>query len=138
MLKKDMGVFKNLERVLSSYIDDFFQSSDRIHQTEKNSFYNDDLNAAHDELNEFLNNGYNSAYGFDNPRQSRREKPAEHILKKDFDELGVSSGAPLSECKKAYRALIKIYHPDKSGSPDSEKFMRIETAYKRIKEWYSN
>ena len=40
----------------------------------------------------------------------------EDLVKKYSEVLGVSPDASLSEIKKAYRKLVKEYHPDKLAS----------------------
>lgn len=51
--------------------------------------------------------------------------------KRDYYEvLGVSKQASKQEIKKAYRKLVKEYHPDKNKSPDAEgKFKEVQEAY---------
>lgn len=44
--------------------------------------------------------------------------------------LGVSPGAPAEVIKAAYRALMKIHHPDVGGDP--EKAKEIEEAYRNL------
>lgn len=47
--------------------------------------------------------------------------------------LGVSANANENEIKRAYRNLVKKYHPDKNKSPDAaERFRKIQTAYESI------
>lgn len=43
--------------------------------------------------------------------------------------LGVPVNADESAVKEAYRSLSKKYHPDTSGTGDSEKFIQIKLAY---------
>ena len=44
--------------------------------------------------------------------------------------LGVSRGADLKKIKKAYRTVVKKYHPDATHSHESgEKFREIREAY---------
>ena len=45
-----------------------------------------------------------------------------------FSILGLSSDASMSEIKKQYRRLSKVYHPDKQGG-DQNMFMKIAKAY---------
>lgn len=44
--------------------------------------------------------------------------------------LFVTQDAPTEVVTAAYRALIKIHHPDKGGDPD--RFREIDTAYKEL------
>lgn len=48
--------------------------------------------------------------------------------------LGLSEGATIEDIKKRFRELALKYHPDKGG--DSEKFMEILDAYKKLTENY--
>lgn len=44
-----------------------------------------------------------------------------------WEVLGVEHGATSDEIKSAYRALVKLHHPDTGG--DREKFERVQRAY---------
>lgn len=48
-----------------------------------------------------------------------------------YSILGVSEGASLEECKRAYRRLCKIHHPDMGGDPI--KFDKVRVAWGMIK-----
>ena len=67
--------------------------------------------------------------------------PRENLIKKYTQVLGVSENASLAEVKKAYRKLVKEYHPDKlaaSGMPDdyiafaNQKIREINEAYEYL------
>lgn len=45
--------------------------------------------------------------------------------------LGVSEDDPEELIKEIYRTKSKYYHPDKKGG-DNEKFIKMNTAYKKI------
>ncbi len=50
-----------------------------------------------------------------------------------YEILGVSTDADTKTIKKAYRDLIKKYHPDINKEPGSEeKFKQIQTAYETL------
>lgn len=51
-------------------------------------------------------------------------------MKDYYKVLGVSPGAPAEVIKAAYRALIKIHHPDVGGDPKMA--MAIEEAYRHL------
>src|SRR6266545_4452412 len=48
-----------------------------------------------------------------------------------YDALGVSKTASQDEIKKAYRKLVRQYHPDKNQGDKAaeEKFKEVQTAY---------
>jgi DnaJ-domain-containing protein 1 len=115
-----------------------------------------DLDAAYEELDDFLNNRPKSGgsthqrfeYSFDENGQFRPKKagPASkdgvpEALRKDFEELGLPFGAGPEECKRAYKQLLKIHHPDRhAGHPGNmkkatEKSVRINASYQRIERW---
>ncbi len=51
----------------------------------------------------------------------------------DFQTLGISSSASITDIKKAYRLKAKEFHPDVNDSPDAaEHFRQISEAYQRI------
>ncbi len=55
------------------------------------------------------------------------------ILNKYYKILGLDSSATVFEIKKAYRKLVKQYHPDVSKYKDAhEKFIEINEAYKYL------
>lgn len=67
--------------------------------------------------------------------------PRENLIKKYTAVLGVSEDASLAEVKKAYRKLVKEYHPDKlaaSGMPEdymefaNQKIREINEAYEYL------
>jgi len=47
-----------------------------------------------------------------------------------YEDLQVSSNADIETIERVYRLLAKRYHPDNSGSGNTEKFARITEAYK--------
>lgn len=46
--------------------------------------------------------------------------------------LGVPEGAPIEDCKKAYRILSKKYHPDVGG--DTNMFAMVTNAWTTIRD----
>ncbi len=68
----------------------------------------------------------------------RVEVPPEII--EDFAVLKLLPGMPLSECKAAWKRLLKRHHPDTDTErPDSESAVivrRINHSYTRIKTWF--
>ncbi len=52
--------------------------------------------------------------------------------------LGISLGASESEIKTAYRALIKLYHPDEAGNVTLESYHEVQEAYDFLMKGTSN
>lgn len=50
-----------------------------------------------------------------------------------YKDLGVPYGANEALVKKAYRTLVKKYHPDSGGVVDDKEFERITSAYEVLK-----
>ena len=60
-----------------------------------------------------------------------KEEPGGDAPKDLYDSLGVSKGASQDEIKKAYRKLVRQYHPDKNPGDNAaeERFKEIQGAY---------
>jgi DnaJ-domain-containing protein 1 len=72
------------------------------------------------------------------PRASRkptRKKPRSPQAAPDLSDpyvvLGLWPGAPLVTCEAAYRALVKLVHPDAGGDPAA--FRRLTAAIQGIR-----
>lgn len=50
-------------------------------------------------------------------------------MKNYYEVLGVERNAPLDQIKKAYRKLVRKYHPDMGESSDLERFLEIQKAF---------
>ena len=51
-------------------------------------------------------------------------------MKTHYDTLGISQNATIDEIKKAYRALVRKYHPDINSAKDAtKKTQAINAAY---------
>ena len=50
-----------------------------------------------------------------------------------YKDLGVPYGANEALVKKAYRNLVKKYHPDSGGVVNDKEFERITSAYEVLK-----
>ena len=48
-----------------------------------------------------------------------------------YQTLGVNENASQEEIKKAYRKLVRQYHPDKQGG-DEEMFKKVAEAYEHL------
>lgn len=53
-----------------------------------------------------------------------------HFFDKYYAKLGLAPGSNDAEIKSAYRRLAKIYHPDRSGNPETrDQFIEVNEAY---------
>lgn len=53
-----------------------------------------------------------------------------HFFDKYYAKLGLAPGSDDSDIKSAYRRLAKIYHPDRSGNPETRnQFIEVNEAY---------
>jgi DnaJ-domain-containing protein 1 len=145
-----VGIFDKLGDALKDYLKD--GKSDG--SSSKSGFTDPDMSAAYDELNEYLKTKPRAAprSGTYRPQNqtgqtysnttntARPSKPLPpESLRGDFNELGVEFGAGAEICKAAHKKLLKIHHPDKHTDNDykkaTEKTMRINASYGRIKQW---
>lgn len=53
------------------------------------------------------------------------------MIQNPYEELGVAWGTPVEDCKKAFKKLARLYHPD-LGSGNHDKFCRINEAISMI------
>jgi DnaJ-domain-containing protein 1 len=73
--------------------------------------------------------------------RSRSRPLPPNELRKDYELLGVSFGAPFEEVRKAYRSLIRTHHPDvhgrDKGATDraTSRSQEINESFQRIKMW---
>ncbi|MDR1617813.1 MAG: J domain-containing protein [Treponema sp.] len=161
-----MGIFGRLEDLIKSYLDN---GDGRIFG--KDSYRggasgtgDPDLDAAFEELDGYLNRdrdaggssgdrerSWNGGFGGGTNRGSGAAGPGPdrnagrtvvpETLRPDFAELGLPPGASAEECKRAYKKLLKIHHPDRhAGHPGNfkkatERTARINAAYDRIERW---
>ena len=49
-----------------------------------------------------------------------------------YRTLGLPRTASLAEVKRAYRRLVKLYHPDSAGAAAMPRFLAIQSAYEAI------
>ena len=55
-----------------------------------------------------------------------------------YNILNLSKNANINDIKKAYRQLSIKFHPDKNNTRDSEQFNKINEAYSKLLDKYSN
>jgi hypothetical protein len=67
--------------------------------------------------------------------QEERVKPLHELDRRAFETLGFSAYAKSDEIKKAYKALVKIHHPDANGGDKSseDRLRAIIAAYSHLK-----
>ncbi len=82
------------------------------------------------------------AHYFNTHQQQEQQYSSTYSDKSDYhyEVLGLDENATESEIKKAYRTLVKKYHPDRLVNASEqdiniakEKFQKIQTAYEKIK-----
>ncbi|OON99674.1 MAG: hypothetical protein ATN35_11465 [Epulopiscium sp. Nele67-Bin004] len=92
-------------------------------------------------VSEYEYNYFKNAYKHESAGYANQNESPEAALKRYSEVLGVSEDATAAEVKKAYRKLVKEYHPDKfaDGSmPDSyvemakQKIIDINEAYEYL------
>jgi DnaJ-domain-containing protein 1 len=137
-----MGIFDRLSDVIRSYLsDDDYTGKSRV----GGRFVDPDVLEAQAEVEEFLRTGRSERKAYtgtekETPGARGKERMPE-ALRVDFEELELPFGASHEECKKAYKRLLKIHHPDRhTGNPENvrratEKSARINTAFDRIEKW---
>lgn len=62
-------------------------------------------------------------------------------LIEDFLTLKLPPGSSLEECKAAWKALLKRYHPDLQSAQNTcnaDVIIRINTAFRRIEQWFAS
>ncbi len=72
----------------------------------------------------------------------KKRVPVPPELTEDFAVLNVLPGVPLEDCKKAWKHLIKKYHPDVVKTMNeqfnaNEIICRINNAYRKIEVWFT-
>jgi hypothetical protein len=67
--------------------------------------------------------------------QKERVKPMQALDKRAIEVLGLEPGATSDDIKKAYKALVKIHHPDANGGDRSseDRLRAVIVAYTHLK-----
>ena len=147
-----MGILRRLETVIRSYINNGSSPSSSVRSGNPNPYSADpDLNEAYEELDDLL---YGKDKEQDDPfdakdhpsreqKKTNDEKPIPDEIKRDFAELGLSPDATLNECRKAYKKLLKIHHPDLHAGHEANsrkatmKMTAVNASYERLIDWYT-
>jgi DnaJ-class molecular chaperone len=145
-----VGFFDRLGGVLRSYLNDGDDWNEASGGHDRRFSGDPDLDRAFEDLEGFLNGRHTSSGGgnpadWNDVHTSPQKKPAvPERLRPDFKELGLEFGAGIEQCKSAYKRLLKIHHPDRHTSHEGNmkkataKTVKINDAYKHIREWYEN
>ncbi len=110
-----------------------------------------DMQDAWEELDEFLKTGKNDGSKAGSAQTGQRtrshySRPSAHPtvpeeLRTDYGNLEVSPGASMDEVRKAYKRIIRQYHPDRFAKDPkklayaTEIAQKINQSYQRIKKW---
>lgn len=129
----------NLFRTL--FAEDPFDSDS--YENTRNRYYDPDLQEAWEELDEFLNEGKTDTGRTYRHKKTYSQKvdPELETLKKDYANLEVGFKAPFTEAKKAYKRLLRKYHPDRfANNPRKLKIAteitkKINESFNRIREY---
>ncbi|MBN2534312.1 MAG: J domain-containing protein [Spirochaetales bacterium] len=124
----------------SLFTEDPFDSDS--YKNTRDRYYDPDYQDAWEELDEFLNEGKstNRAYR-EKKTYSQKIDPEQEILKKDYANLEVEFKTPFMEVKKAYKRLLRKYHPDRfANNPRKLKIAteitkKINESLNRIREY---
>ncbi|TVQ23445.1 MAG: J domain-containing protein [Spirochaetaceae bacterium] len=119
---------------LGGFIEDIL---DRDGPTDSRRSADPDFASAWDELDAYLNDG-----GDERPVLKRTATSVPTWLHRDFRNLEVPPGTPLSEVKKAYKRLLVAFHPDRHAAPDKQQTATLVTqklneSYRRIRDYYA-
>jgi DnaJ-domain-containing protein 1 len=132
-------IFNRLYNMLrSAFNDDPFDST--TFEETKRMHYDPDMAEAWEELDEYLKTGSNtkkestSGYGSQNRSRGATKDEIEQ-LRKDYTNLEVPFGASFEEVRKAYKNLLRKYHPDRFAT-DPNKLKIATEITKKINESY--
>jgi DnaJ-domain-containing protein 1 len=141
-----MGIINRLGYLFKSYLGDDFRDD----AGPEGSRYGDpDFEAAFEELNDYLSGSDKKEKSWDHDFSRTRASPGSpgnggkipEELRPDFAELGLPFGAGEDDCKRAYKRLLKLHHPDRHAGHEgnmkkaTEKSARINAAFDRIDRW---
>lgn len=135
-----MDIFDRLGNLIRTILDedDTTVSSRRYGQ----AYGDPDMQTAWDELESYMNAdepGIGS--GQSSSTATSRSGPPE-ALRKDFRNLEVPFGAPLSDVRRSYKRLMAAFHPDRhSANPDrfqtaTEVTKKLNQSFERIRSHY--
>lgn len=134
-----MDIFDRLGNLIKTILDD---DSDGPSSYSGGYTGDPDMQKAWEELETYMNE--------EEPASGPRSTPTgigtglPDYLRKDFRNLEVPFGAPLTDVRKSYKALMTAFHPDRH-SADPEKFRtatevtkKLNQSYQRIRTHYES
>jgi len=129
-----VDIFDRLGNLMRTILDD-----DEAEDGAPGQYGDPDERAAWQELEDFMRSESTTA----RPSSDRSDTPAMPLtLRKDFRNLEVPVGAPLSEVRAAYKRLMATFHPDRHSS-DPEKLRtatevtkKLNQSFQRIRTYY--
>ena len=135
------GIFDRLGNLLKSFLQD---GESGIYSGKDRRFSDPDMQDAWAELDDYLKTGASR------PTEGKHftVDPVYHRVpeeyREDFANLEIDFGTGLAEVKKAYKKLMRAYHPDHHAK-DPEKFKtateitkKLNYSYNRIMTYYEN
>lgn len=129
-----MDIFDRLGNLMRTILDD-----DDTGDGTPGQYSDPDEQAAWQELEDFMRSDSTAA----RPSAERSDDaPMPATLRKDFRNLEVPIGAPLSEVRKAYKRLMATFHPDRhSADPEklrtaTEVTKKLNQSFQRIRTFY--
>jgi DnaJ-class molecular chaperone len=96
----------------------------------KDRFEDPVMQEAWEELDDYLKEGSQSQRHRQRPQGEWARESERETLRQDYANLEVSFGAPLPEVKKAYKRLLKFYHPDRNADDPGKLRMATEITQK--------
>ena len=132
-----MDIFDRLGNFIRTILDE-----DQLNST-PGAFRDADESAAWEELEQYMEDGKSEPKpDFHHAGGSAGQPDPTAIIRKDFRNLELSPGAPMSDVQRNYKKLMTAFHPDRHAS-DPEKFRtatevtkKLNESYQRIRTWY--
>lgn len=108
----------------------------------KNKFYYYSSSSSQQQQKDFeeffkQTGGFNNNSGnYNGNWQNNSSFPYQGATEKDYENLGIRSGATKEEIKKAYRDKVKMHHPDRYSNATEQEKAYHETKIKEVNESY--
>ena len=143
-------IFERLANLAKSFFNDLVNDDPDGSGTKRRQYVDPDEQAAWDELNDFLDDEESSSSSSSSRGREYRQQYAgnsgrstpDSEMQQAFKNLEVPFGTPFDKVKKAYKTLLKKYHPDRyANDPEKFKFAteytkKINESFDRIEKYY--